>query len=177
MRIHREVGGNPMGSSGQGGRAARLAPAAAPAMAPATALVVLAHRAWVLSAVVCTPSQRDVEPRGGRRRGGGHARARSHCRFTPPPIHFIPDSLTYSVPLFLNRQCDRTLGHGPARRARRAGGAAGDALPGLRHGAGPATPGASAVLRHTKPSWVRWGTGCAPTNPTRQPTDPRLAVR
>ena len=25
-------------------------------------------------------------------------------------IHFIPDLLTYSVPLFLKRQCDRTLG-------------------------------------------------------------------
>jgi hypothetical protein len=25
-------------------------------------------------------------------------------------IHFIPESLTYSVPLFLKRQCDRTLG-------------------------------------------------------------------
>ena len=25
-------------------------------------------------------------------------------------MHFIPDSLTYSVPLFLKRQCDRTLG-------------------------------------------------------------------
>jgi hypothetical protein len=28
----------------------------------------------------------------------------------PPLIRFIPDSLTYSVPLFLKRQCDRTLG-------------------------------------------------------------------
>jgi hypothetical protein len=34
--------------------------------------------------------------------------ARSHCRFVKPPIHFIPYSLTYSVPLFLKRQCDRT---------------------------------------------------------------------
>ena len=47
----------------------------------------------------------------------GEARARSHCRFVPPLIHFIPDSLTlltYSLPLFLQRQCDRTLGEGPA---------------------------------------------------------------
>ena len=29
-------------------------------------------------------------------------------RFAPPPIHFIPDPLTYSVPLFLKRQCGRT---------------------------------------------------------------------
>ena len=33
-------------------------------------------------------------------------------------IHFIPDSLTYSVPLLLKRQCDRTLG-GPHRQCRR----------------------------------------------------------
>jgi hypothetical protein len=43
-------------------------------------------------------------------RGRGGPRARSHCRFVPPLIHFIPDSLTYLVPLFLKRQCDRTLG-------------------------------------------------------------------
>ena len=36
-------------------------------------------------------------------------RARSHCRFVLQVIHFIPDLLTYSVPLFLKRQCDRTL--------------------------------------------------------------------
>jgi hypothetical protein len=30
--------------------------------------------------------------------------------FAIPLILFIPDSLTYSVPLFLKRQCDRTLG-------------------------------------------------------------------
>jgi hypothetical protein len=40
----------------------------------------------------------------------GAPRARSHCRFVRPHIHFIPDSLTYAVALFLNRQCDRTLG-------------------------------------------------------------------
>jgi hypothetical protein len=42
--------------------------------------------------------------------GGGAARARSHCRFVLPLIYLIPDSLTYSVALFLKRQCDRTLG-------------------------------------------------------------------
>ena len=53
----------------------------------------------------------------GRRAGaagggadGGPDRARSHCRFVPPLTHFIPDELTYSVPLFLNRQCGRTPG-------------------------------------------------------------------
>jgi hypothetical protein len=30
--------------------------------------------------------------------------------FALPFIHFIPDSLTYSVPLFLKRQCDQTPG-------------------------------------------------------------------
>ena len=35
---------------------------------------------------------------------------RSHRHFVLSPIHFIPDLLTYSVPLFLKRQCDRTLG-------------------------------------------------------------------
>jgi hypothetical protein len=44
-----------------------------------------------------------------RREGG----ARSHCRFVLPSIRFIPDSLTYSVPLFLKRQCDN-----PTRRSR-----------------------------------------------------------
>jgi sucrose-6-phosphate hydrolase SacC (GH32 family) len=29
--------------------------------------------------------------------GDGVPRARSHCRFVPPLIHFIKDSLTYSV--------------------------------------------------------------------------------
>jgi hypothetical protein len=40
----------------------------------------------------------------------GDVRARSHCCLAPPLIHFIPESLTYSVPLFLKRQCDRTPG-------------------------------------------------------------------
>jgi hypothetical protein len=40
----------------------------------------------------------------------GQSRARLHCRFVPPLIHFIPVSLTYSVPLFLKGQCDQTLG-------------------------------------------------------------------
>jgi hypothetical protein len=40
----------------------------------------------------------------------GAARARSHCHFRLPLIHFTPESPTIPVPLFLNRQCDRTLG-------------------------------------------------------------------
>ena len=44
-------------------------------------------------------------------------RARSHCRLVLTLIHFIPDSLTETVPLFLNRRCDRALGppQGPCR--------------------------------------------------------------
>jgi hypothetical protein len=37
------------------------------------------------------------------------ARARSHYRFALLLVRFIPDLLPYSVPLFLKRQCDRTL--------------------------------------------------------------------
>jgi hypothetical protein len=36
-------------------------------------------------------------------------RVRSHRRFVPTFVHFIPDFLRDSVPLFLKRQCDRTL--------------------------------------------------------------------
>ena len=39
-------------------------------------------------------------------------RARSHCRVAPPLVQFIPDSLTYSVSLYLKRHCDRAL-HAP----------------------------------------------------------------
>ena len=49
----------------------------------------------------------------------GYSRARSHCRFVLPLIHFIPYPLTYPVHLFLKRQCDRTLG--ALRRAPHAG--------------------------------------------------------
>jgi hypothetical protein len=41
----------------------------------------------------------------GATSGRGDVRARSPCRFVLPLIHFIN-----SVPLFLKRQCDRTLG-------------------------------------------------------------------
>ena len=40
--------------------------------------------------------------------GHGGLRARSHCRFVLLLIQFIPESLTYSVPLILKRQCNRT---------------------------------------------------------------------
>ena len=42
--------------------------------------------------------------------GGGEPGARSHGCFVQLLTHFIPDSLTYSVPLFLKRRWDRTLG-------------------------------------------------------------------
>ena len=34
----------------------------------------------------------------------------------PPLIHFTPDLLTYSVPLFLKRQCDRTQGAAASKK-------------------------------------------------------------
>ena len=43
-------------------------------------------------------------------REGGCGGARLHCRFALKRIHFISYSLTYSVPLYLERQCDRTPG-------------------------------------------------------------------
>ena len=53
----------------------------------------------------------------------GRVRARSHCRFVLPLINFIQNSLTYSVPLILTRQCDLTLGR--VHRAADARGGAG----------------------------------------------------
>ena len=38
-----------------------------------------------------------------------YGRFQSRCRFAPPLIHATPGSLRESVPLFLKRQCDRTL--------------------------------------------------------------------
>ena len=51
---------------------------------------------------------------------GAGGRARSHCRFAPPLIHFIPDLLPYSVPLF----AEATMRPHPSRRGprRRRGG-------------------------------------------------------
>ena len=56
--------------------------------------------AFVITAVMWCVGAVRIHPR---------TRARSYCRFGLPFIHFIPDSLTYSAPLFLKRQCDRTL--------------------------------------------------------------------
>ena len=53
--------------------------------------------------------------------GRGRGRARSHRRVALPFTHFVPDSRAYSVPLFLKRQCDRTLGRGRARARWREG--------------------------------------------------------
>ena len=40
----------------------------------------------------------------------GLHRARTHCRFALLTVRFISYSVTYAVPLFLKRQCDRTQG-------------------------------------------------------------------
>jgi hypothetical protein len=61
------------------------------------------------------------------RLGGMQVRARSHRRFAPPLVHFIPYLLAYPVPLFLKRQCDRTLAAGRQARVRGVG-------PRLAHG-------------------------------------------
>ena len=45
-----------------------------------------------------------------REHASGRRRARAHCRFAPPFILSVPDSLTYLVHVSLKRQCDRTLG-------------------------------------------------------------------
>jgi hypothetical protein len=55
-----------------------------------------AAAAWLRTRTRCAPARRRPA-----------FRARSQCRFVLPFIHFTPDSLTYSVPLFLKRQCDR----------------------------------------------------------------------
>jgi hypothetical protein len=63
------------------------------------------------------PGHRRARPRGGDR-------ARSHCRSVLLLIQLIPKSLKYSAPLFLQQQCDRTLGgdrHGSAGAAEGAG--------------------------------------------------------
>jgi hypothetical protein len=67
----------------------------------ATALAALAAAASGHGAITFPRSRNAAD---------GALRDRSHCRFVPPLIHFTPDSLTNSVPLFLKRQCDRTLG-------------------------------------------------------------------
>jgi hypothetical protein len=41
----------------------------------------------------------------------GDLGARSHCHFALLLMRFIQDSLMHSVPPFLKRQCDRTLGN------------------------------------------------------------------
>ena len=54
-------------------------------------------------------SPKDIEQQCSSIIQGG-LRVRLHCRFVLPLINCTPESLTYSVPLFLKRQCDRTLG-------------------------------------------------------------------
>jgi hypothetical protein len=72
------------------------------------------HRLWP-----GTGSELWVKPLGDGKRtavllGLGH--------FVLPFIRFIPDSLTYSVPLLLKRQCDWTLGSPPQPERRQRGG-------------------------------------------------------
>ena len=50
----------------------------------------------------------DVAARGHKRRVSRQGSVALSC-CTLPPTRFIPDSLGESVPLFLKRECDRTL--------------------------------------------------------------------
>ena len=96
-----------------------------------------------------------------RRRRRGARRPRSHCRFVSPLIHFIPDSLTYSVPPLLKRQCDRTPG---ARSGAEHGGAPGD-----RHDVRARAAGAaSGLLTQRGPG----GSHRTPWRPVEDPLDP-----
>jgi hypothetical protein len=120
------------------GPAAKLAKPAAPTVGTGHAATRLRAARFIRGAPYTiergppanNPPRRPCLARGGRRRGGalgrralvpgaggrgrggrrGAARARSHCRFVLPFVHLIPDSRTYSVPLVLERQCDRTPG-------------------------------------------------------------------
>jgi hypothetical protein len=66
-------------------------------------------------------------------RGGAH---RSHWRLVLPLICVVPGSLTYSVPLFLRRQCNRTLGAQLDLPARTAQVAAAEAVVAVAAGGG-----------------------------------------
>jgi hypothetical protein len=56
--------------------------------------------------IAVLPAAPAAPANGGAAADGGAARARSHCPCVLPLIHFTP----YSVPLFLKRECDLTLG-------------------------------------------------------------------
>ena len=56
------------------------------------------------------PSARSVGLLGYERTDAAGEARPGLGRFVPPLIHFAPYLLTYSVPLFLQRQCDRILG-------------------------------------------------------------------
>jgi hypothetical protein len=58
----------------------------------------------------------------GRGQAEGAARARSHCRFAPPLICFIPESLAYSAPFY----SEATMRPEPRRGAPGAAAAAAD---------------------------------------------------
>ena len=78
---------------------------------------------------------------------GGQRRARSQCRFVLPVTHFIPDSLTYSVPIFLKRRCDRTLGQRAPGAVAGDGGGGGVAASRPRGGFETLSTGSSAFPR------------------------------
>jgi hypothetical protein len=64
-------------------------------------------RAWRDTA--SSGALRAINANPARALRGRRRRVRLHCRFAVPLIQFIPDLLSDTVPLFLKRQCDRTL--------------------------------------------------------------------
>ena len=98
----------------------------------------------------CAPSSQPVALAKGAGRG-----ARSHCRFVPPRVHFIPYLLTYSLSLFLKRQCDRILAGRRARALASRGrwrSSSSTTTPPLRRSS--PTPPSPAQLRFSRPN--RW---------------------
>ena len=67
--------------------------------------MTLKYRPWLLQERVRAYMQHLFQKRLAR-----DPAALSVCTTQVPLIHFISDSLTYSMPLFVKLQCDRTLG-------------------------------------------------------------------
>jgi hypothetical protein len=76
------------------------------------------HRPWTPGSSRASSPARPRARTPSPARTRGPARARSHGCFVLPLILFIPDSLTYSAPLSLKGQCDRTLGPAPGNGPR-----------------------------------------------------------
>jgi hypothetical protein len=84
--------------------------------APALARRRVGRGARNLGRCVALAARRRRRPRAAAAApGAGAGRVISDCYFAVQLDHFILDSLRLSVPLFLKRQCDRTVGTGDGR--------------------------------------------------------------